>query len=213
MFDRFTDRARKVMNLGRQEAQRLHHEYIGTEHILLGLVLEGSGVAANVLRSLEVDLDQVRVEVEKMVPTGEAGAAAPTPQLPFTPRSKRVLELAFEEAGTLGHNYIGTEHLLLGLLRESDSVASKVLKNLGLKLGEVRQEVMEQLEAGMPPGGPGGPGGHPGPGGPGGPAGEPGMERGPGTGDGCPGAVPGAAPGSPPSGAARFLPPSRESRG
>ena len=109
MFDRFTDRARKVMGLARQEAQRLNHEYIGTEHILLGLVQEGSGVAANVLKNLDIDLRKVRQEVEKLVKTGPSMVTMG--QLPFTPRAKKVLELALEEASNLGHNYIGTEPL------------------------------------------------------------------------------------------------------
>ncbi|MEK7487448.1 MAG: Clp protease N-terminal domain-containing protein, partial [Planctomycetota bacterium] len=145
MFDRFTDRARKVMGLARQEAQRFNHEYIGTEHILLGLVQEGSGVAANVLKNMDVDLKKIRQEVEKLVQTGNN--LVTMGQLPFTPRAKKVLELSLEEANNLGHNYIGTEHLLLGLLRESESVAAKVLTNLGLKLEDVRDEVLDFLGA------------------------------------------------------------------
>jgi ATP-dependent Clp protease ATP-binding subunit ClpC len=145
MFERFTERARKVMSLARQEAQRLNHEYIGTEHILLGLIQEGSGVAANVLKNMDVDLRKIRVEVEKMVKSGSN--LVQMGQLPFTPRAKKVLELALEEANNLGHNYIGTEHLLLGLLRENESVAAQVLINLGLKLEEVREEVLEFLGA------------------------------------------------------------------
>lgn len=145
MFDRFTDRARKVMGLARQEAQRFNHEYIGTEHVLLGLVQEGSGVAANVLRNMDVDLKKIRQEVEKMVQTGNN--LVTMGQLPFTPRAKKVLELSLEEATNLGHNYIGTEHLLLGLLRENESVAAKVLINLGLKLEDVRDEVLDFLGA------------------------------------------------------------------
>ena len=117
MFDRFTDRARRVMGLARQEAQRFNHEYIGTEHILLGLIQEGSGVAANVLRNLDIDLDKIRREVEKIVQSGPSMVTMG--QLPFTPRAKKVLELSVEEASNLGHNYIGTEHLLLGLIREN----------------------------------------------------------------------------------------------
>ena len=145
MFDRFTDRARKVITLARQEAQRLNHDYLGTEHILLGLVQEGSGVAANVLRNLDIDLKKIRLELEKFVKSG-----APTMtvgQLPFTPRAKRVLELSMEEANNLNHNYIGTEHLLLGLLREHDGYAARVLMSLGVKLEDVREEVMEILGA------------------------------------------------------------------
>ena len=145
LFDRFTDRARRVMGLARQEAQRFNHQFIGTEHVLLGLVQEGSGVAANVLRNLDVDLDKIRGEVEKIV---EAGPAVVTMgQLQFTPRAKKVLELAVEEANNLGHNYIGTEHLLLGLIRENEGVAAQVLLNLDLKLEDVREEVLELLGA------------------------------------------------------------------
>ena len=145
MFDRFTDRARKVMNLGRQEAQRLNHDYIGTEHILLGLVQEGSGVAANVLRNLDIDLKKIRLELEKFVKSGSPTMTVG--QLPFTPRAKRVLELSAEEANNLNHNYIGTEHLLLGLLREQEGYAARVLLSLGVKLEDVREEVMEILGA------------------------------------------------------------------
>ncbi|MDC3379248.1 ATP-dependent Clp protease ATP-binding subunit [Planctomycetota bacterium] len=147
MFDRFTDRARKVMGLARQEAQRFNHQYIGTEHILLGLIQEGSGVAANVLRNLDVDPEKIRVEVEKIVQDGPTMVTMG--QLPFTPRAKKVLELAAEEATNLRHNYIGTEHLLLGLIRENEGVAAQVLMNLGLKLDEVREEVLELLGADM----------------------------------------------------------------
>ncbi|MBI4568023.1 MAG: NDP-hexose 4-ketoreductase, partial [Planctomycetes bacterium] len=147
MFERFTDRARKVMGLARQEAQKLNHEYIGTEHILLGLVQEGSGVAAHVLKRLDVDLNKIRAEIENLVQTGSNMVTMG--QLPFTPTAKRVLELSFEEASALSHNYIGTEHLLLGLLKESEGVAAKVLINLGLKLDDVREEVLELLGADM----------------------------------------------------------------
>ena len=146
MFEKFTDRARKVINLARQEAERLGHEFIGTEHILLGLVKEGSGVAANVLEILNVDLEKVRLEVEKYVtPTGETKSFSTS--LPFTPKAKKVLELAMEEARNLDHNYIGTEHLLLGLLRESEGMAAQVLLNLDVSLEDVRAEVMELLGA------------------------------------------------------------------
>jgi ATP-dependent Clp protease ATP-binding subunit ClpC len=146
MFERFTDRARKVMSLANQEAQRLNHEYIGTEHILLGLVKEGSGVGANVLRNLDVDLRRVRMEVEKLVKPGPEMVTMG--KLPQTPRAKKVIEYAIEEARNLNHNYVGTEHLLLGLLREHDGVAAQVLINLGLKLEEVREEVLNLLGAG-----------------------------------------------------------------
>lgn len=145
MFERFTERARKVMSLARQEAQRLNHEYIGTEHILLGLIQEGSGVAANVLKNLDVDPRRIRTEIERMVKPGSG--TVQMGQLPFTPRAKKVLELALEEANNLGHNYIGTEHLLLGLLREHDSVAAQSLLAVGLKLEELRDEVLEFLGA------------------------------------------------------------------
>lgn len=143
MFERFTERARKVMALANQEAQRFNHEYIGTEHILLGLVKEGSGVGANVLKNLGVDLHKVRVEVEKLVKAGPDMVTMG--KLPTTPRAKKVTEYAIEEARNLNHNYIGTEHLLLGLLREHDGVAAQVLMNLGLKLEEVREEVLTLL--------------------------------------------------------------------
>jgi ATP-dependent Clp protease ATP-binding subunit ClpC len=145
MFERFTDRARKVMALANQEAQRLNHEYIGTEHILLGLVKEGSGVGATVLKQLDVDLRKVRMEVEKLVKSGPDMVTMG--KLPQTPRAKKVIEYAIEEARNLGHNYVGTEHLLLGLLREQDGVAAQVLINLGLKLEEVREEVLNLLGA------------------------------------------------------------------
>lgn len=149
MFDRFTDRARKVLSLSRNEAQRLGHDSIGTEHILLGLVKEGSGVAARALMNLEIDLKKLRQEVEKAIPSE---GQPPAGQLPFTPRAKRVLEYAHEEAGNLGHEYIGTEHLLLGLLRETEGVAAQVLMNLGVKLEEVREEILDILGAGLPMG-------------------------------------------------------------
>jgi ATP-dependent Clp protease ATP-binding subunit ClpC len=146
MFERLTDRARKVMALANQEAQRFNHEYIGTEHILLGLVKEGSGVGANVLKNLDIDLRKVRLEVEKLVKSGPEMVTMG--KLPQTPRAKKVIEYAIEEARNLNHNYVGTEHLLLGLLREHDGVAAQVLMNLGLKLEEVREEVLNLLGAG-----------------------------------------------------------------
>ncbi|MCQ4574021.1 MAG: ATP-dependent Clp protease ATP-binding subunit [Candidatus Brocadiales bacterium] len=145
MFDKFTDRARKVMALAREEARRYNHEYIGTEHILLGLVKEGSGVAANVLQNLDIELKKIRIEVEKIVQTGPDLVSVG--QLPFTPKVKKVLEFSMEEAKNLGHNYIGTEHLLLGLLREHEGVAAQVLLNLGVKLEDVREEVINLLGA------------------------------------------------------------------
>ncbi len=143
MYERFTDRARKVMQLANQEAQRFNHEYIGTEHILLGLVKEGSGVAANVLKNLDVDLRKIRLEVEKLVQSGPEMVTMG--KLPQTPRAKKVIEYSMEEARHLNHNYVGTEHILLGLLREQEGVAAQVLMNLGLKLEEVREEVLNLL--------------------------------------------------------------------
>src|SRR6266850_6592641 len=143
MYERFTDRARKVMQLANQEAQRFNHEYVGTEHILLGLVKEGSGVAANVLKNLDIDLRKIRLEVEKIVQAGPDMVTMG--KLPQTPRAKKVIEYAIEEARNLNHNYVGTEHLLLGLLREQEGVAAQVLMNLGLKLDDVREEVLNLL--------------------------------------------------------------------
>jgi ATP-dependent Clp protease ATP-binding subunit ClpC len=149
------------MALANQEAQRFNHEYIGTEHILLGLVKEGSGVGANVLKNLGVDLHRVRMEVEKLVKPGPDMVTMG--KLPQTPRAKKVIEYSIEEARNLSHNYVGTEHILLGLLREHEGVAAQVLMNLGLKLEEVREEVLNLLGAGVepdaeaaPPAGPGG---------------------------------------------------------
>ncbi len=147
MYERFTDRARKVMQLANQEAQRFNHEYIGTEHILLGLVKEGSGVAANVLKNLDVDLRKIRLEVEKLVQSGPEMVTMG--KLPQTPRAKKVIEYSMEEARNLNHNYVGTEHILLGLLREHEGVAAQVLMNLTLKLDEVREEVLNLLGHGL----------------------------------------------------------------
>src|SRR5512136_1405938 len=148
MFNRFTERARKVIILAKEEARRCNHDYIGTEHILLGLIREGEGVAAAVLQKMGMSLENIRLEIEKLVQPG------PTTQIigdiPFTPRSKKALELAAEEARALGHNYIGTEHLLLGLIREGEGVASQVLLNLGLDLNSVRNEIMELLGSALP---------------------------------------------------------------
>ncbi len=160
MYERFTDRARKVMQLANQEAQRFNHEYIGTEHILLGLIKEGSGVAANVLKNLDVDLRKIRLEVEKLVQSGPDMVTMG--KLPQTPRAKKVIEYSMEEARHLNHNYVGTEHILLGLLREQEGVAAQVLMNLGLKLEDVREEVLNLLGHGLEgeePGGRGGRGG------------------------------------------------------
>ena len=145
MFDRFTDRARKVMGYSRQEAERLSHWYIGTEHMLLGLVREGSGVAANVLENFDVDLDKVRAEIEKRVEPGSD--AYTTGQLPFNEEAKRSLDYALDEARSLCHKYVGTEHILIGLLLEEEGHAADVLAALGLKLEAVRREVMELLGA------------------------------------------------------------------
>ena len=147
MYERFTDRARKVLQLANQEAQRFNHEYIGTEHVLLGLIKEGSGVAANVLKNLDVDLRKIRLEVEKLVQSGPDMVTMG--KLPQTPRAKKVIEYSMEEARHLNHNYVGTEHILLGLLREQEGVAAQVLMNLGLKLEDVREEVLNLLGHGL----------------------------------------------------------------
>src|SRR6201991_3788955 len=175
MYERFTDRARKVMQLANQEAQRFNHEYIGTEHILLGLVKEGSGVAANVVKNLEVDLRKIRLEVEKLVQSGPEMVTMG--KLPQTPRAKKVIEYSMEEARNLNHNYVGTEHILLGLLREQEGVAAQVLMNLGLKLEEVREEVLNLLGHGIEGGEGGERGGREGAGAGGGGGGEGGEER------------------------------------
>ncbi|HLN30307.1 MAG TPA: Clp protease N-terminal domain-containing protein [Gemmataceae bacterium] len=144
----FTDPARKVMTLANQEAQRLNHEYIGTEHILLGLVKEGSGVAATVLRNREIDLQKIRREIEKAIPPGPDMVTMG--KLPQTPRAKKVIEFALEEARNLNHNYVGTEHILLGLLREQDCVGCQVLTNMGLKLDDAQADILNLLR--QPPG-------------------------------------------------------------
>lgn len=141
MYDQFTDRSRKVMQLANLEAQLLGHEYIGTEHILLGLVKEGSGVAANVLKNLDIDLRKVRLEVEKIVGT-DSNREVFEGKLPLAGRTKESLKYAIEEAKSLNHNYVGTEHLLLGLLREQESIAAQVLLNLGTSVEAVREEVL-----------------------------------------------------------------------
>jgi ATP-dependent Clp protease ATP-binding subunit ClpA len=147
MYAKFTDRARKVMQLANQEAQRFNHEYIGTEHVLLGLLREGHGVAANALRNLDIDLRKIRLEVEKIIQSGPDMVTMG--KLPQTPRAKKVVEFAMEEARSLNHNYVGTEHILLGLLREQEGIAAQVLMNLGLKLEEVREEVLNLLRQGI----------------------------------------------------------------
>jgi ATP-dependent Clp protease ATP-binding subunit ClpC len=142
MFERFTDRARRVVVLAQEEARMLNHNYIGTEHILLGLIHEGEGVAAKALESLGISLEAVRQQVEEIIGQGQQ---APSGHIPFTPRAKKVLELSLREALQLGHNYIGTEHILLGLIREGEGVAAQVLVRLGADLNRVRQQVIQLL--------------------------------------------------------------------
>ena len=142
MFERFTDRARRVVVLAQEEARMLNHNYIGTEHILLGLIHEGEGVAAKALESLGISLEAVRQQVEEIIGQGQQ---APPGHIPFTPRAKKVLELSLRESLQLGHNYIGTEHILLGLIREGEGVAAQVLVKLGADLDRVRQQVIQLL--------------------------------------------------------------------
>ena len=142
MFERFTDRARRVVVLAQDEARMLDHSYIGTEHILLGLIHEGEGVAARALDALEISLDSVREQVEGIVGRGKE---VPSGHIPFTPRAKKVLELSLRESLQLGHDYIGTEHILLGLVREGEGVAAQVLVGLGADLSRVRQQVTKIL--------------------------------------------------------------------
>ena len=142
MFERFTDRARRVVVLAQEEARLLNHNYIGTEHILLGLIHEGEGVAARALESMGISLESVRSQVVEII--GQ-GSQAPSGHIPFTPRAKKVLELSLREALQLGHNYIGTEHILLGLIREGEGVAAQVLQKLGAELHKVRQTVIQLL--------------------------------------------------------------------
>jgi len=142
MFERFTDRARRVVVLAQEEARKFNHNYIGTEHILVGLIREDGGVAAKGLESLGISLDAVRQQIEEIVGIGEQ---APSGHVPFTPRAKKVLELSLREALQLGYDYIGTEHILLGLIREGDGVAAQVLVTLGADLNQVRQEVIQRL--------------------------------------------------------------------
>ena len=139
VFERFTDRARRVVVLAQEEARLLSHNYIGTEHLLLGLIHEGEGVAAQVLEAMEIDLEAARARVEEII--GEGGHS-PSGHIPFTPRAKKVLELALREALQLGHNYIGTEHILLGLVREGEGVGTQVLVEMGAELTRVRRQVM-----------------------------------------------------------------------
>jgi ATP-dependent Clp protease ATP-binding subunit ClpC len=145
MFERFTDRARRVVVLAQEEARMLEHDYIGTEHLLLALVHEGGGVAARALESLGISLDAVRQQVEQIIGRGQQARSG---SIPFTPRAKKVMELALREAEAMGHGYVGTEHLLLGLIREGDGVAAQVLVRLGADLNRVRQQVILLLHRG-----------------------------------------------------------------
>jgi ATP-dependent Clp protease ATP-binding subunit ClpC len=149
MFERFTDRARRVVVLAQEEARELGHNYIGTEHILLGLIREGGGIAARALEALGIRLEAVRLEVQAII---GKGPGMPAGHIPFTPRAKKVLELSLREALQLGHNHIGTEHILLGLLREGEGVAAQVLVRLGADLSQVRQQVIQLLHGVMPSG-------------------------------------------------------------
>ena len=142
MFERFTEKAIKVVMLAQEEARRLGHNFVGTEQIMLGLIGEGTGIAAKVLKSMGISLKEARVEVEKIIGRGSGFVAV---EIPFTPRAKRVLELALEEARQLGHNYIGTEHLLLGLLREGEGVAARVLENLDADPAKIRSQVIRMV--------------------------------------------------------------------
>jgi ATP-dependent Clp protease ATP-binding subunit ClpC len=148
MSKRFTERAQRVFLIAQNEAKPLNHDYVGPEHLLLSLIALGEGLAAQVLANLGVDLQRVRSEIEKIV--GTRDNAMLLGELPFTPRAKKVLELAVEEAQTMGHNYVGTEHLLLGLIREEEGVPARVLKNLGVRLDVVREEVIALLGEGQP---------------------------------------------------------------
>merc|ERR1711907_849360 len=142
MFERFTEKAIKVIMLAQEEARRLGHNFVGTEQILLGLIGEGTGIGPKVLKSMGVNLKDARVEVEKIIGRGSGFVAV---EIPFTPRAKRVLELSLEEARQLNHNYIGTEHLILGLIREGEGVAARVLENLSLDLSKVRNQTIRSL--------------------------------------------------------------------
>jgi ATP-dependent Clp protease ATP-binding subunit ClpC len=144
VFEIFTDRARRVVVLAQEDARQLNHNYLGTEHILLGLLHEGEGVAARVLVGFGISFDAVRTQVEDIIGRGET---APSGYIPFTPRAKKVLELSLRESLVLGHNYIGTGHILLGLIREGEGVAAQVLVRLGADLSSVRQQVIETLSS------------------------------------------------------------------
>ena len=146
MFERFTDRARRVVVLARDEARTLNHNYIGTEHILLGLIHEGEGVAAKALHAVDISMAEVRYEVEEIIGRGHA---PPAGHIPFTPHAKKVLELSLREAFQLGHNYIGTEHILLGLIREGEGVAAQVLQKMGADLDPIRRQIVQLLQ-GLP---------------------------------------------------------------
>jgi len=142
MFERFTEKAIKVVMLAQEESRRLGHNFVGTEQILLGLIGEGAGVATKVLKSMGVNLKDARMEVERIIGRGSGFVAV---EIPFTPRAKRVLEMAIEEARDLGHSYIGTEHILLALLDEEDGVATRVLENLSVELSRVRSGILGQI--------------------------------------------------------------------
>jgi ATP-dependent Clp protease ATP-binding subunit ClpC len=144
MFERFTDRARKVMALANQEAQRFDHEFIGTEHILLGLLKEGSGAGATILKNRDVDIEAMLLETEQLLKLKRGPDKVASGQLPETPCAIKVIEYAIEEARSLNHDYLGTEHILLGLLRESEGIAAQVLMNLGLKLEDVRRDILKR---------------------------------------------------------------------
>jgi excisionase family DNA binding protein len=143
-FDRFTKRARHVLSLAQEEAQRLQHNYIGTEHLLLGLTREGEGIAGQVLSKLGIEAEQIRTSVEAIIGHGER--VVPVGSMPLTPRTKEVIELAVDEAKRLKHRFVGTEHLLLGLIREGEGVAAKILESLGLQLEQVRTETLQVLQ-------------------------------------------------------------------
>lgn len=145
-YERFTDRARKAMQLANQAAQRMNHEYIGTEHMLLGVLEENGGIATSVLKNLEIDIAAARKRVDELVPAGPDMVTMG--KLPQTPRAKKVIEYSMEEARNLGHNYVGTEHILLGLVREQDGVAGQVLRALGLTLDAAKAEVVRLLTSG-----------------------------------------------------------------
>src|SRR4029434_4432269 len=144
MFKRFTERARRVIILAREEAERHHHEYLGTEHILLGMLKDGGGIAITVLQKAGLSIDQIRMEIERHLPRN--ANALIVGEIPFTPKAKKVLEYGVEEARLMGHNYIGTEHLLLGLLKEKEGIAAKVLNALGIRLVETREKILNLLQ-------------------------------------------------------------------